>query len=198
MTTNAELAETEAQQTENNQQEPFVVDFKIAIVGGITALLISVAGAIAVGSISGAEAIGLLGAMFPTTRFLCSAVMTASATILALMLTVLSLSQSFEKPLESIHYHRIQQVALVVTITFIASSITLLLHCIPLEESDSVPSSWYDVIYYVLLITTAMLGGFITTIILMLYRTVTQLIQVVSPHDSSALQSQEEATPTES
>lgn len=177
-----------------DQDTSFLVDFKIAVVGGGIAVLFSLVGAFGVGSVSGAKAMVLLEAMFPTTRFLCSAVMTASATILALMLTVLSLSQSFDKPLKSVHYRRIKQVALVTTITFIASSITLLLHTIPLEQTESVPSSWYDGIYYVLLGTTAVLGGFMTTIILMLYRTVSQLIQVVSPHASSSLLTKEEAS----
>ncbi|HMB91840.1 MAG TPA: hypothetical protein VKP65_13390, partial [Rhodothermales bacterium] len=195
MSSSEEQAQSTRQQDESDQDQDtsFFVDFKIAVVGGIIAVLFSLVGAFGVGSVSGAQAMILLEAMFPTTRFLCSAVMTASATILALMLTVLSLSQSFEKPLKPVHYRRIKQVALVTTIAFIASSITLLLHTIPLEQTESVPSTWYDVIYYVLLGTTAMLGGFMTTIILMLYRTVSQLIHVVSPHVSSSLLTKEEA-----
>jgi len=196
MSSSEEQAQSTRQQDESDQDQDtsFFVDFKIAVVGGIIAVLFSLVGAFGVGSVSGAQAMILLEAMFPTTRFLCSAVMTASATILALMLTVLSLSQSFEKPLKPVHYRRIKQVALVTTIAFIASSITLLLHTIPLEQTESVPSTWYDVIYYVLLGTTAMLGGFMTTIILMLYRTVSQLIHVVSPHVSSSLLTKEDAS----
>lgn len=196
MASSEEQASSTGQRDESDQDQstPFLVDFKIAVVGGIIAVFFSLVGVFGVGSVSGAKAMILLEAMFPTTRFLCSAVMTASATILALMLTVLSLSQSFDKPLKPVHYRRIKQVALVTTIAFIASSITLLLHCIPLEQTEGVRSSWYDSIYYVLLGTISVLGGIMTTIILMLYRTVSQLISVVSPHVSSALATQEEAS----
>jgi hypothetical protein len=104
----------------------FSEDWRWTLTGGAIALVVTFGGAWAVGETSGAEARALLNGMLPTTRFLCSGVMTASATTLALMLTLLSLSANTSSKLKQDHYERVRQIALLDAIAFIAATCVLL------------------------------------------------------------------------
>jgi hypothetical protein len=125
--------------------------------------------------------------MLTTTRFLCSGVMTASATTLALMLTLLSLSANASSKLKRDHYERVRQIALLDAVAFIAATFVLLCLNIPVEQADNVDASWYDVLYYAFLGASAVLGGLLVVIVLMLYNTVKYMILVVGPADTDEL-----------
>lgn len=152
-----------------------------------------VAGGIALGSMllvnvrSGTEARLLLEAMMPSVRFLCSAVMTSSATILALMLTLISFSSSQEARLKRSHYDRVRQIAKVDTGTFAAAIILLLIISVPLAESTEIGSEWYRGLYYFTIVYAAALAGALIAIVLMLYRAVMDLIGVIHPDEVSEL-----------
>lgn len=172
--------------------KPPIVDFKIAIIGGGLALLFAAAGMVATGKVSGAEGRVLLESMLPTTRFLCSAVITGSATILALMLTVLGLSKSTDRDLRPLHYRRIYQISLLDSIVIIAAMLLLMYHSIPIQEADGVPAAWFSTIYYVLLGLTAALGGAFVAVVLMLFKTLSGIIHLIRPMGSSPLSASEE------
>ncbi|MEP0546211.1 MAG: hypothetical protein ABJF88_04710 [Rhodothermales bacterium] len=165
----------------------FSEDWRWTLTGGAIALVVTFGGAWAVGETSGAEARALLNGMLPTTRFLCSGVMTASATTLALMLTLLSLSANANSKLKQDHYERVRQIALLDTVAFIAATIVLLCLNIPVEQADNVAASWYDVLYYAFLGASAVLGGLLVVIVLMLYNTVKYMILIVGPADTDEL-----------
>lgn len=155
------------------------VDLRKAILGGVIAALVSAVGSWAVGNVHGSEGLVLLEAMLPTTRFLCSSVMTASATVLALMLTLLSLSTGSSNRFDASHYQRVRQIALIDAIAFVAATVFLLVLNIPLEESDNIATAWYSTAYYVVLGASSLLGGLLVAAILMLYDAVRDMIQVV-------------------
>jgi|GEM_PF-1417774 len=171
------------------------VDLRKALLGGALAAAVSVAGAWAVGRVSGAEGLVLLEAMLPTTRFLCSAVMTASATMLALMLTLIGLSANSSSRFHPSHYERIRQIALVDAIAFVAGTVFLLVLNIPLEESDKFSATWYSTAYYVVLIGSSLLGGLLITAVLMLYDTVRDIIQIFGLKDDDHPLLQTESSP---
>ncbi|MEQ9619680.1 MAG: hypothetical protein RIG61_10970 [Deltaproteobacteria bacterium] len=154
-------------------------DLTNAIIGGVIVVIIGITGILLVGHASRWEALKLLEALLPTTRFLSSAVMTATATILALMLTLLSLSTSSDSKLKADHYKRIMQIAFLDTAGLIVSTVFLILHCVPLEKTDQVPSSWFTYIYYTVLITSAFLGGLLVTVVLMLYNALRDMVDVI-------------------
>lgn len=158
-----------------------------AIVGGVIAGVIALGGMLLINVSSGSEARLLLEAMLPSIRFLCSAVMTASATILALMLTMLSFSGQQDARLKSSHYERVRQIALVDTITFAAAIILLLILSLPLAESQDVPPSWYTVVYYLTMFYAAALGGALISIVLLLYNAIVDMIRVIHPEARSEL-----------
>ncbi|MDX1612775.1 MAG: hypothetical protein R3300_00620 [Candidatus Promineifilaceae bacterium] len=162
-------------------------DTKRAGIGGVVAALIALTGLLAVNVSSGSEARFLLEGMLPSIRFLCSAVMTSTATVLALMLTLLSLSDTQGGKVKSVHYDRVRQIAQVDSVTFAAALILLLLVSVPLAETSEVPANWYSVFYYIAIFYTASLGGALITVVLMLYNAVTDLINIVHPGEKSDL-----------
>lgn len=169
-------------QSSSSDRKNFAVDTKRAAAGGLIAALLIFFGTFGVGQVSNVEAFTLIQAMLPSTRFLCSAVMTASATILALMLTLLSFSHQAEQTLRPTHYQRIKQVARLDSIVFIAATFLLVFINIPVQESREVLRGWYSVLYFALLVYSARVGGLLISIVLMLYNATGDLIIVAHPH----------------
>lgn len=174
-------------QNEQGNELTLIADTKQAAVGGGVAAVMSLIGMILVNVSSGSEARLLLEGMLPSIRFLCSAVMTATATVLALMLTLLSVSTTQNEQLKSVHYNRVRQIAQVDSGTFAAALILLLLISIPLAESSEVPANWYTIVYYITVVYAASLGGALITVVLMLYNAITGLIGVLNPTEKSHL-----------
>ena len=160
-------------------------ELRQAIVGGVIVAAVGILGTWGLGSGSGGEMRVLLEAMLPSTRFLCSAVMTATATILSLMLTLLGFSGNFDKRFDAGFYQRVRTIALADTIVFAAATLLLLLISVPLNESDKIPAWWFSGIYYVTLVYTAVLGGALITIVLLLYSAVKSVIAFLHPEKSS-------------
>ena len=170
-----------------------VVDLRKAFLGGLLAAVVAMGGSSVVGSLYGAEGRLLLEAMLPTTRFLCSAMMTATATILALMLTILSLSSNSSNRLHSFHYKRVHQIAILDMVAFVGATLLLLFLNIPLEESDSISTEWYSTTYYVVLIYSSVLGGMLISIVMMLHAAIRDMISVVGLQDEEHPLYQEES-----
>lgn len=149
-----------------------------SIVGLVTAG-IAFGGAYSLGRVSGFEALVLMEATLPTTRFLASSTLTASATILALMLTLLSFSHSTDFRLSQMHYRRVRVIALTVTVGFVMAILFLLLLNVPLNETDRLPTQWYVTLYYGVLVTASVLAGIIISVVLMLYLTVRDMTKAL-------------------
>lgn len=177
-----------------NPQEEVAVDLRRALTGGVIAAIITFLASYISGRVTGMEALAMLEAMLPTTRFLCSAVMTGSATILALMLTLLSLSHGAQYELQSVHYRRVRQIAWIDSVAFIAATIFLLFLNVPVGGAEKVPAPWFSTIYYAVLTLSSLLGGLLISVILMLYNTLAKLIKVIDPEvDEAPLARDEQA-----
>jgi hypothetical protein len=161
------------------------LDLGSALAGGLVTALVTTAVVVFVGAVGAGKAKALLEATLPTTRFLCSAVMTASATTLALMLTLLSLSTGVEGELASSHYQRVKQIALMDVIAFVGATILLVTLIVPFGENISVPIRWYTVIYYVVSIGAGVLAGMLVAVVIMLYTTVRDVIRVLVDQSDS-------------
>lgn len=169
------------------ERHPIAKDVTQAVIGGVLAAAVAFGGGHAVGRISGFEAVRLLEASLPTARFLASGMMTAGATILALMLTLLSLSYATDFRMHPQHYERVKMIARVDTSGFILSTVFLLLLIIPLEETKNISPAWYDTIYYAVLGAAAALGGLLITVVLMLYHTVRDVIETIAGDEPGRL-----------
>ena len=152
---------------------------KRALYGGIFATLVTAAGAFFLGNISGYEAKLLIKTSLPGINTLCNTIVLASATILALLLTLLSLSSSTQSKLKDEHYKHVLLIAKIDTIVFVVAMIVFQVLNIPITESDDVPSSWYSTIYYISLGLSSILSGALISVVLMLYNAVTSIIKIV-------------------
>ena len=149
------------------------------VIGTVIAVSIASA-AIVLGHVGDTEARRLLEAIIPTSRLFCSSILTVSATILALMLTMIGLGNNADRNLADAHYHRIIKIALYDAILFSAAAIMFVLHCVPVYESDSLPGWWYPTIYYGVLIASSLLAGGSVAIVSLLYLAVKDVVQIVA------------------
>ena len=176
-------------------QQQIRTDLRIALTGGGVAALVMAGVVLAVGNLTSFEARALLEASLPTVRFLCSSVMTASATTLALMLTMLSLSAGSEREIKRAHFERIRQIALVDVVAFVGATLLLVALVVPFAESSEIPAGWYVAIYYTSSLLASVLGGVLVAVMLLLYAAVRDLITLVGPSEDSPLYA--EAAPDE-
>lgn len=155
---------------------------KRALVGGLLAAGVTFFGQLLVGQIySGTEARQLMDAMVPSARAAGTGVVSATATIMALMLTMLSLSRHATSRLESVFFKRVERIGLLCTVALISGSLLLLILSVPLEESQNVPQTWFTIMYYALIVLTAAVVAMLVAIVLMLYNAMESLIHVLRP-----------------
>ncbi|MAN58239.1 MAG: hypothetical protein CMC08_00205 [Flavobacteriaceae bacterium] len=159
--------------------EKFLKKNKRSVYGGLVATLFTGLAVFLVGSVSGYEAKQLISSTLPGINMLCNTIVLASATILALLLTLLGISTGTESKLKNAHYKQVLNIAKLDTILFVGALVLFQLFNIPITEADNVQTSWYDLIYWATLIFSSILSGMMITVILMLYATVTNIIYIV-------------------
>lgn len=152
---------------------------KRAIIGGAVSTLIMAIGTFILGELSGYQAKALLATSISGMNMLCNTVILGSSTILALMLTLLSLSRAAESNLTETHYRNVLLIAKSDTILIIVTVITFLLLNLPITEADGLPGSWFTTIYYVSLGMASIVGGGFIAVITMLYGTIANVILIV-------------------
>lgn len=152
---------------------------KRAIHGGLISLLILLLGTYLLGELSGYEAKVLIKQSVSGLNVLCNTIVLASATILALLLTLLGLSSGTSTRLKDDHYRHVLLIAKVDTIVFVASLMTFLIFNLPITESENVPGNWFTIIYYVSLGISSILSAALIVVVLMLYNTVVNIIRIV-------------------
>ena len=108
------------------------------------------------------------------------------ATILALMLTLITFSISNELEFREGHYKRIREISGLTTIVICASVLLLMFLSFPLGEAD-VDRGWYLWVYYAVLLGGAATGGVFITIMLMLYYAIRGLVSIGQDPEQSAL-----------
>ena len=161
------------------------VDYKRALVGGTLAAGAALGGAGLVGAASGAEARLLLETAMPRVRSFCGTVTISLGNVLALMLTLLSMSRGADVKLKWAHYQRVKQIAFIDAVTLVAAVLIYLVLNFPLADADAAQQAgytrWYAGVYYVVLALVSLLGGALISVVLMLYNTVRDIIQALGP-----------------
>lgn len=152
---------------------------KKTIAAAVLATLITGTGAYLVGNISGYEAKVLIKSSLPGINTLCNTIVLASATILALLLTLLSISTSSKSKLKDEHYKHVLLIAKIDTVVFVSAMITFQVFNIPITEADNVPGNWYSTIYYITLGVSSILSGALIGVVLMLFNTVKSIINII-------------------
>jgi len=157
----------------------FIFDYKMPLYGGLLTAFFTGASVYLLGSISGFEAIRLIESTVPRISSLANTIILASATILALILTLLGISSASNSRLKKFHYQQVLSLARFASFLFIVSLIFYQLLNLPLTEAENIPSSWYSTIYWVILFTSSLLSGMMVTVILMLYNIINNIIIIV-------------------
>ena len=170
-----------------DDQSRIRTDIQFATVGGGTAAALLAAGLVAVGVGSDGETQPLVDAAAPSVRFLASAVMTVSATTLALMLTLLGLSTDIDGDVKKGHFERVRQIALVDTAAFVVATMLLVSVVIPTDPSSPIPAAWFSWIYYGVSVIISVLGGGLIAVMLLLFAAIRDMIVVLSPGDDNPL-----------
>jgi lysylphosphatidylglycerol synthetase-like protein (DUF2156 family) len=168
-----------------------------ALSGGGLATLVFMGASLGLGSVGDREALQLLESTLPTIRFLCSAAIGAAATVMALMLTLLGLSRDLDSEINPDYYRRIQHIGTMCVICLVGGVGLLLVLTIPLGENDAL-ATWYNVVYYGVLVVASLLGGLLVTITLTLRFAVLELVAAAHPEASSSMiMDEEEEDPEE-
>ena len=169
-------------------------ELAIALAGGGTAGITLFLITISVGSVGDFEALRLIEATLPTTRFMASSAIAAGATILALVLTLLSLNLTSEIDFSTHHYRRVGYVTTLSVVTLVLSTLVLIAVTVPIEEVEEL-SSYYDIMYYVLASATSLVGGAVVATTLFIAETIHGLIAVARPAtDSRLIRSSDDTT----
>ncbi|WP_040279774.1 hypothetical protein [Psychroserpens damuponensis] len=171
----------------------FLKNNKRAIYGGLVTFMIISLGVFMLGNISGYEAIKLLETSLNGINMLCNTIVLASATILALLLTLLGVSSGTSSKLKDVHYLEVLNIARIDTFLFIVTLIMFQLFNIPITASTEIPTGWFSIIYWVTLIISSVLSGTMVVVILMLFNTIKNIILIVGlKQDHELIYSQEE------
>lgn len=156
-------------------------ELKRAAIGGTIAVVVIAIGNYSVGSLGEVEAMKSIQDMRPSLRVTCSAILSAATTILIIILTLLSFTKKADEQFSATHYSLVEWIVRLSTITFIASLFLLLLLNVPMNTAKDKLMGWYDWLYYIFLAYSALLGGLMVTIVLMLYQAAVSIIMLFHP-----------------
>lgn len=157
-----------------------------ALAGGIMVFMLAIGGALLIVSIySDIQARELIEAMAPSLRTLCFAIITASATIASLMLTTLGFTQRLNTKFELRFFFQIKMTSFLCTAALTLSVLILLILTIPITESENAQATFTH-LYYVLIVGSATISSLIVSVIILLYRTMTDIIYAVEPSERTS------------
>ena len=157
----------------------FIKNNKTALYGGLMATLFIGSGAFLLGNISGYEAKNLIEASVSGLNVLCNTIILAAATILALLLTLLGVSNKSKDTIKEEHYFHVLSIAKTDVIVLICAMVFFQFINIPVFESDKVKENLYEIIYWAILATSSIISGMMITVILMLYIAIRDLISII-------------------
>ena len=161
-------------------------DFTGPAVGGLLTAFALFGAVIGVGRIGDFEALRIIEAALPTTRFLASTAIAASVTVLALLLTLIGLSLTSDMTFHPRLYKRARVITILSVGVLALGTGLLLAVTMPIGEVENL-SRLYDWAYYILAAATAVLGGMTVTIGLMISSTLLGLIELAHPEGSNEL-----------
>jgi len=157
----------------------FISHNKRPLLGGLAIAIFTGLGAFLLGDVSGYEAKDLISTSLSGINMLCNTIVLASATILALLLTLLGISTGIDSKIKNEHYRQVLTIAKFDTVLFVGALILFQLFSIPITESKNLPTEWFAYIYWATLFFSSFLSGLMVTVILLLYTTVTDIICIV-------------------
>lgn len=138
----------------------------------------------AIGSVySSAEATQLIEALSRAGLYLGSAIVTASVTTLALMLTLIGMMRRMDAEFDDATYRSVDLIARLATGALMIGLFVLLAFTLPVGEFETLPAEWYPHLYDGLFAACVIMVGLIAATVTTLYRTVKRVIAGYTPGD---------------
>lgn len=155
---------------------------KSLIIAWAIAIIVTVGVVFVTGNIySISQAKNLLEAVQKASLYYCSAIITASATIIALMLTLLTLTHDkMDEPQKEI-FSRLNAITHLSVIAFIEAVVLLLIISFPTQKFQNMEDAWFHYGYYVITIWNGMLAAHMIATILILKDITKNIIGYLSP-----------------
>lgn len=127
------------------------------------------------------EARQLLDAMTESALFLNAAITTGSATIIALMLTLLGLTRHVHDHFQRAFHDRIRTIAWLATVALLGALMVLVTMTIPVVESEAISASWYRGLWWTFSGAIAFVSGLFVSVVLTLLVTIIGAVDVLRP-----------------
>ncbi|QZH75649.1 MAG: hypothetical protein JY451_03300 [Erythrobacter sp.] len=138
----------------------------------------------AIGTVySSAEATQLIEALSRAGLYLGSAIVTASVTTLALMLTLIGMLRKMDEDFDDETYRSVDLIARLATAALMVGLFVLLAYTLPVGEFEKLPPDWYPYLYDGLFAATVVMVGLIAATVTVLYRTLRRVIMRLTPGD---------------
>ena len=122
----------------------------------------------------------LLEAIGPSLRTLCFAVITTSATIIPLLMTMISLARRTDREFDQSFYIRIRIITFLGTIAIVGATLLLLVISIPVTETDKL-TEWYGFIYVAVVTGASTTAALLVGIVVTLYETMGGMLSYLTP-----------------
>lgn len=150
--------------------------------GGVMALSIALAVNFLGGNIySSAKAREMIEALSSSALYFGAAIATSSATILALMLTLVGMTRDSEHDFSDTLYQRVMRICIFSTITLCSAILLLLMLSLPVGEFQNIHANWYPTYYWILVTLVSALTGLTITVVLMLFNAIRNVITTLTP-----------------
>lgn len=138
----------------------------------------------AIGDIYGAaEARQLLEALSRAGLYLGSAIATASATIIALMLTLIGMINRMDSDFDAQAYRNVDRIAKLASASLMMSLVVLLAFVLPVGEFEELPRAWFTVLYDVLFAGCVVMVALVAATVAMIYITLRSVLAKMTPED---------------
>ena len=152
------------------------------VTGAVVTVLVAFLSRLAIGRYySGIEARELLVHMGDSALYLSAAVATGSATIIALMLTLMGLMREARDEFQRAVHGRIRTIAWLSAISLIGSLLLLVFLTIPVVESDEIATGWYRTLWWAYSGGIAVVSGLFVSVVLTLLVTIIGSVDALRP-----------------
>ena len=130
---------------------------------------------------SDTDVLDILKGLYDSSLYFGSSMATATATLLGLMLTLLSLANSSSVNFDERLYDRVKLISLLAVVGFLTSLLQLAVLSLPLGKFPSVPEYWFKVLYYLINTLNFVIIGTVTSLTILLTDAIFTAINKLQP-----------------
>ena len=158
------------------------VDQRMAWASGLFIVLVGATARFAIGRVySSGKATDLIDTLADSGLYLGSGIATASATMLALMLTILSMTRNTDSEFHEDMYRRVYRVSIMATLSLVGAVVLLLALTIPVQEMDGVPPNFFSILYNVLFSLVVLCCALVVGTVVLIFTVIRTVVAKTTP-----------------